>query len=383
MFGKKSILAAFVFLILLLPLVGPFWGGQSIAPFLVFPPMTEAVEHKPFSWLAFLLILLPSLAFLATVGVFAGRNPAASRMAVGESSYRFPWWGWCALVVLLPAWIFAWTRIPALAWVQRYSFVPLWFSYIVFVNALCLYRTGRCPLLHQRRDYLLLFPLSAVFWWLFEYLNQFVANWHYVGIDHTPLPYTIHATISFSTVLPAVYATHRWVSAMDIVENRFIGFPVLPKHWPRILNLLAFGLACSGLMVVGRWPEELFPLLWVAPLLLMCSLLHFSGRATIVSDTAVGDWRGVFSAAAAALVCGFFWEMWNYYSLAKWVYSIPYVERFHLFEMPILGYLGYLPFGVLCVVIADAFPEKGYLYQGGGAGMASGSQKIQPRQDDH
>ena len=33
---------------------------------------------------------------------------------------------------------------------------------------------------------------------------------------------------------------------------------------------------------------------------------------------------------------------------AFWVYSIPYVNVHHLFEMPLLGYLGYLPFGVYC-----------------------------------
>lgn len=359
MFGKKAILATFIILILALPLVGVFLRGEAIGPFLVFPPMTEAVEHKPFSWAAFLLILLPSLAFFAMVGVFAGRNLAASSEAVDNGSCRFPWWGWGALVVLLPAWIFAWTRIPSLTWAQRYSFVPLWFTYIVLVNALCLYRTGRCPLVHQRRGYILLFPLSAAFWWLFEYLNQFVANWHYVGIDHAPLPYTIHATISFSTVLPAVYATQRWISAMDILNKRFVGFPAFSNTLSRIYNYLAFGFACVGLMVVSVWPEELFPLLWLAPLLLMCSLLHFFGRATIVSDMAKGDWRGVVSSAAAALVCGLFWEMWNYYSLAKWVYFIPYVDRFHLFEMPMLGYLGYLPFGVLCIVTAKPFLENG------------------------
>ena len=46
----------------------------------------------------------------------------------------------------------------------------------------------------------------------------------------------------------------------------------------------------------------------------------------------------------AALVCGFFWEMWNYYSYPKWIYHIPGVGVLHIFEMPLLGYLGYLPF---------------------------------------
>ena len=47
------------------------------------------------------------------------------------------------------------------------------------------------------------------------------------------------------------------------------------------------------------------------------------------------------------------WELWNFGSAAKWHYAIPYVERFRLFEMPLLGYVGYLPFGVLCVLVAD------------------------------
>jgi hypothetical protein len=44
--------------------------------------------------------------------------------------------------------------------------------------------------------------------------------------------------------------------------------------------------------------------------------------------------------------------MWNFYSLAKWKYSIPLVHRFAIFEMPVLGYAGYLPFGLECAVVA-------------------------------
>jgi hypothetical protein len=45
--------------------------------------------------------------------------------------------------------------------------------------------------------------------------------------------------------------------------------------------------------------------------------------------------------------------MWNFHSLAKWIYAVPFVNRFHLFEMPLLGYAGYLPFGLECAVIGD------------------------------
>jgi len=55
----------------------------------------------------------------------------------------------------------------------------------------------------------------------------------------------------------------------------------------------------------------------------------------------------------AALICGLFWELWNWKSLAHWEYAIPFVHRFQLFEMPLLGYAGYIPFGLECVAVAD------------------------------
>ena len=38
--------------------------------------------------------------------------------------------------------------------------------------------------------------------------------------------------------------------------------------------------------------------------------------------------------------------MWNFRALPKWEYTIPYLGFARVFEMPLLGYLGYLPFGL-------------------------------------
>ena len=46
----------------------------------------------------------------------------------------------------------------------------------------------------------------------------------------------------------------------------------------------------------------------------------------------------------AGIIMGFFWEFWNYWALPKWTYDVPFVGFFKVFEMPILGYLGYFPF---------------------------------------
>jgi hypothetical protein len=38
--------------------------------------------------------------------------------------------------------------------------------------------------------------------------------------------------------------------------------------------------------------------------------------------------------------------MWNFNAIPKWEYDIAFFEFLHIFEMPILGYGGYLPFGL-------------------------------------
>jgi hypothetical protein len=107
------------------------------------------------------------------------------------------------------------------------------------------------------------------------------------------------------------------------------------------------------LAAIGIWPDYLFPLLWLSPLFVITSLQRLRGHRTIFAPLAEGNWRHVALLALSALICGFFWELWNVRSFAKWIYTVPFVGRFRVFEMPILGYTGYLPFGLECAVVAD------------------------------
>ena len=79
---------------------------------------------------------------------------------------------------------------------------------------------------------------------------------------------------------------------------------------------------------------------------------------SILDDLASGDWSLVFRFGIAALVCGLCWETWNYWSLAKWIYAVPYVHRFQIWEMPLLGFGGYLPFGMECAAVAAWLSPK-------------------------
>jgi hypothetical protein len=192
-----------------------------------------------------------------------------------------------------------------------------------------------------------------MFWWFFEYLNRFVQNWYYIGPPFRPWAYFWYATLPFSTVLPAVLSTSEWLMPSAWIQAGFWSMPPVPAVESRPIAIAVMATAAAGLVMIGIWPSVIFPLLWLAPLLLVGSLQILMGEHQIFSEMAAGDWRRAVSVAAAALLCGFFWEMWNLYSLAKWEYSIPLVHRFQLFEMPILGYAGYLPFGLECLVVGD------------------------------
>jgi hypothetical membrane protein len=255
-------------------------------------------------------------------------------------------------VLGVTAWILAWNRFPWFSKYQAHTFTPLWIAYILTVNGLTYHRKGSCLLVRRPVSFLLLFPASAGFWWFFEYLNRFVQNWSYTGADFGPTEYVLFATLSFSTVLPAITSTRERFLSFSWCSRAYQFFPIRVSS-PRLLAAAVLTVSGTGLFLLGVYPNHFFALLWVSPLLILVSLQVLLKKTHIFSPLRDGDWRFVLASALAALLCGVFWEMWNFYSLAKWVYHVPFVQRFHVFEMPILGYAGYLPFGLECTVVAE------------------------------
>ncbi len=334
-----------------LPILGVALAGLPVTQYLEFPPKTRYVAHAPFSWavfFAYALIILGVVTPLATAGLRALKR---ARPASPPAKRAFPWWGWFGLCLGLVSWGLAWTRFSWFAAFQVHTFTPLWISYILVINALTWRRTGRCMMTHQTMFFLALFPFSAAFWWFFEYLNRFVQNWYYTGTQFGPWKYFWCATLPFSTVLPAVLGTREWILSFPRFQAAFRDFISVPVSRFRLLGWPLLLLAGGSLAGIGVWPDYLFSLLWVSPLVIIVSLQMIRKEPHFFLDLETGDWRGFISAALAALMCGLFWETWNYYSLAKWEYNIPFVHKFLIFEMPALGYAGYLPFGLECAVI--------------------------------
>ena len=353
--GRTTYLAA-IGLIVLLPLSGVLLAGKEVVTFMQFPPLTRYVQHASFSWLAFGTI---ALFVFVTVAPLIGRVVRSKATDSRRSSRPFPFWGWAAVCLCVVAWVLAWTRFDWFADYQIFTFSPLWFGYIGIINGLTYARSGRCMLLHRPKYLASLFVVSAVFWWYFEYLNRFVQNWYYINIEGlSSAQYVLFATLPFSTVLPAVLGTYELLLTFPRLSAGLATYKKLEFVSSRAMAFSFLTVASIGLLGIGIYPDYLFPLLWLSPLIILTSVQLLIGNPTIFTPLSEGNWSRIFLLALAALICGFFWEMWNYFSYAKWLYSIPFVQRFHIFEMPILGYAGYLPFGLECAVVAECFAKS-------------------------
>ncbi len=239
----------------------------------------------------------------------------------------------------------AWARVGPLA---HYSFFPLWLGFILVVDAATEARSGTSLWRRGGVPFALLFAISAPFWWYFERLNVRVGNWHYR--THRPYEtgeYIFWASLAFSTVVPAVLAV------ADLLGTGDWGLGAAEKgkqeHLPRLSwraagMIVAFGVVTLALSLLA--PRYFFPFLWLSLFIILDPINSASGGDSIIGRLRAGAWRGVVLLMLAGLICGFFWEMWNSRSLPQWYYTVPYVGFGKVFEMPILGYSGYLPFAL-------------------------------------
>jgi hypothetical protein len=271
----------------------------------------------------------------------------------GSSSVRVrcAWWTWSGLALVCVTWALNWSLSGLRTHVL---FFPLWLGYCLVVDGWTVGRTGTSTLARSPRMWALRFVASAPAWWLFELINRRLGNWEYVGRgEFSDLEYFALCTVSFSTVMPAVFGTAELARSFRWIE-RFARGPRIDPSPRAYRAFFALGLAMLASMLV--WPRWFYPFCWTSLVFLLEPLCHGLGRRSLTTELRRGDWRPWMSLWVGALICGFFWELWNVRSDPKWIYHVAGVEFVKVFEMPLLGYLGYLPFGLELYLLAQLLP---------------------------
>jgi hypothetical protein len=252
---------------------------------------------------------------------------------------KFERHGWIGALLIAVCWPLDWS-LPGVR--TSYLFFPLWLGYVLVMDALVLHASGTSFLKRSPKKFALLFLVSIPAWWLFEGFNERTHNWEYLGRERfSDVMYFILSSVCFSTVMPAVFESAEWVGSARWLKNLGRG-PRVPNSLATRWGCLAVGVAMISLTML--LPRFFYPLVWGGAYLVLDPVNDWLGRRSLLRPVMDGDWRQVISLALGGLLCGFFWEMWNYHSFPQWVYHTPGINSLHVFEMPLPGYLGYIPF---------------------------------------
>ena len=254
---------------------------------------------------------------------------------------KFPLHGWLGLSLVIIFWILNWTLPgPRTHW----GFFPLWLGYCLAIDGLVFLRTGTSLLTRSWKNYIVLFLISAPVWWIFELLNLRTQNWTYVGAEmFTPLQYAFWTTLSFTTVIPAVFGSAELFASFDFVKRLKPGLRIGTDKRTTVAFFIVGWLMLTLLLI---FPKIFFGFIWLSLYFILEPINIWLGNRSLAQWTQKGDWRPVIALWLGVLLTAFFWEMWNYYSYPKWVYHVAWGNWLHIFEMPLLGYGGYLPFAL-------------------------------------
>lgn len=118
---------------------------------------------------------------------------------------------------------------------------------------------------------------------------------------------------------------------------------------------VAIGASFVGWTFYARAPIGNLTL-WVGLIYLLDPINRWMGGPSLLADWRAGRYGRTAALMLGGATCGLLWEFWNYWAVAKWTYHLPFLgalEQYRYFEMPLLGFLGFLPFACECWVMAN------------------------------
>lgn len=223
-----------------------------------------------------------------------------------------------------------------------------WSGLILFVDALVFKLKGESFIASRTREFLLLLPISLGLWLVFEFYNLFFHNWHYVGLPESRIYRYFGYAWSFATIWPAILEVAELVESLGLYKRAEVS-SIRPSR-AGLFTLVVIGF--SFLLIPIVFPTRYWAILvWTGFLLFLDPMNYLAGGSSLLRDFEAGDPRRFLNLLTSGLLCGIFWEFWNYWAGAKWVYTVPILGQIRIFEMPVIGYLGFLPFALECLVM--------------------------------
>lgn len=224
-------------------------------------------------------------------------------------------------------------------WVAQPFYAWVWWGYIFLLDGFCVLKRGDSILTRRLRFLVPIAVWSTTFWFFFELLNARMQNWYYVGVypAEEALVSSVFTLLAFATVFMGIFQTYDALAALRVWRN----WQGKRRRYPARLSyiLQALGLAMGGLAIA--FPYYLAPLIWGSFTLVIDPWNYRRGARSLLRDLEQGDFGLLMRLLLAGLICGVVWESLNYLAPQKWIYTVRGLENVKLFEMPMLGFLGF------------------------------------------
>ncbi len=264
---------------------------------------------------------------------------------------EFRLWGWLGLAMLV---FFEALLIFRVGWVCIY-FTPLcWSAYLLLADAAVFSLKGSSRMSDSPREFLFLALASIPLWLIFEAYNLRMQNWTYVGLPSNAIPRNIGYGWSFATIWPAIFETADLLQALGMFSRSIRPHTLFSCTCRATLILVGSLFLAVPVLVPVSIGQYLFAPVWVGFVLLLDPLNYAWGGRSLLRDWEKGDSSLFWNFVTAGLVCGVFWEFWNYWATARWLYIFPILQGWKIFEMPLPGFLGFPAFAVECFVMFES-----------------------------
>jgi len=233
-----------------------------------------------------------------------------------------------------------------------------WSGFIIFADAIVWRARGHSWIRSAPREFIALAAASILLWVVFEGFNLIIRNWYYTGLPESAALRYFGYAWSFATIWPAIFIGAELVAvargaggsgrageSSGSDEARASALPALPA----LLSVAAGALMlASPFLTSPAVARYLAAPVWLGFILLLDPINARLGGESLWRDWRAGRADRVINLSLSGILCGVLWEFWNYWSRAKWHYSVPIMEHLKVFEMPVPGYLGFPAFALEC-----------------------------------
>ncbi|MCS7185126.1 MAG: hypothetical protein NZ870_04315, partial [bacterium] len=180
-----------------------------------------------------------------------------------------------------------------------------------------------------------IFFYSAFYWGIYEVINFRINNWAYENIISNCVIRMFGYYLSYATVIPVIILVKKNLQFLlninvTTCENE------LKNKW--IYLTIGFLM----LLLVVLFPNYFFPLTWG----FLFFILDPLNKTSIICEWMKNKFGNTILLTLSGIICGFLWEFWNYFATSKWIYTLPVYVGPKIFEMPIAGYIGFIPFAL-------------------------------------